>query len=150
MLLAVHFFVAFGATLSFTILFNVPREQYFFCGLTGAIGWVCYMITSEFSGSVALASFVSSVVLTALSRVFAVRRRTPITIFLLCGIFPLVPGAGIYYTAYHFIMGDNGQATAKGIETIKIAVAIALGIVAVLSLPYRLFRFRSPRAGKAD
>ena len=51
------------------------------------------------------------------------------TVFLICGIFPLVPGAGIYYTAYYFIMGDNAMALSKGIETIKIAVAIALAIV---------------------
>ena len=47
----------------------------------------------------------------------------------------LVPGAGIYYTAYYFIMGDNAMALSKGIETIKIAVAIALAIVFVFSMP---------------
>ena len=62
-------------------------------------------------------------------------RKTPVTVFLICGIFPLVPGAGIYYTAYYFIMGDNAMALSKGIETIKIAVAIALAIVFVFSMP---------------
>ena len=55
--------------------------------------------------------------------------------FLLCGIFPLVPGAGIYYTAYYFIFGFSGLMVQKGIETVKVAVAIALGITLVLSLP---------------
>ena len=39
--------------------------------------------------------------------------------FLISGIFALVPGAGIYYTAYYFIMGDNAMAVAKGVETFK-------------------------------
>ena len=47
----------------------------------------------------------------------------------------MVPGAGIYYTGYHVFMSDNTLALAKGMETIKIAVAIALGIGIVLSLP---------------
>ena len=51
-----------------------------------------------------------------------------------------MPGSGIYYTVYYFIMSQNDLALYKGIETLKIAVAIALGIVLVLSLPYSLFR----------
>ena len=43
----------------------------------------------------------------------------PVTIFLITGIFPLVPGAGIYYTGYHLFMSDNSLALDKGLETIK-------------------------------
>ena len=57
------------------------------------------------------------------------------TVFLLTGIFPLVPGAGIYYSAYYFIQGDNALALANGISTFKIAVALAVGIALVLCLP---------------
>lgn len=55
--------------------------------------------------------------------------------FLLTGIFPLVPGAGIYYTAYYFIQNENALALAKGISTFKIAVALAIGISLVLCVP---------------
>ena len=53
----------------------------------------------------------------------------------LTGIFPLVPGAGIYYTAYYFIQNENTLALAKGISTFKIAVALAIGISLVLCVP---------------
>ena len=46
-----------------------------------------------------------------------------------------VPGAGIYYTAYYFIQGSNALALAHGISTFKIAVALAVGISLVLSIP---------------
>ena len=51
------------------------------------------------------------------------------------GIFPLVPGAGIYYTAYYFIQNDNLQMAATAAETVKIAAALAIGISLVLGLP---------------
>ena len=35
--------------------------------------------------------------------------------------------AGIYYTAYYFIMATNAMAVAKGVETFKIAVAPGRG-----------------------
>lgn len=66
---------------------------------------------------------------------FAIRHKAPITVFLLTGIFPLVPGAGIYYTAYYFLRNDRALCTSKGIETLKVAVALALGIAIVCSIP---------------
>lgn len=131
--------VAFFATISFSVLFHIPRQQWLYCGITGATGWCCYLLACKRGMSVVMASFVATLALTALARIFAVQRRTPITLFLIAGIFPLVPGAGIYYTAYHFIMGENQLAVAKGIETVKIAVAIAMGIVCIFSLSSRLF-----------
>ena len=66
---------------------------------------------------------------------FAILLKTPVTVFLLTGIFPLVPGAGIYYTAYYFIQGENALSLANGISTFKVAVSLAVGIALVLGLP---------------
>ena len=65
----------------------------------------------------------------------AAPHRAPLTLFLLCGIFPLVPGAGIYYTAYYLLTNQETLFAAKGVETLKIAVALALGIAIVCSIP---------------
>ncbi len=46
-----------------------------------------------------------------------------------------MPGAGIYYTAYYFIQGNNALALSNGISTFKVAVALAIGITLVLSVP---------------
>ena len=45
------------------------------------------------------------------------------------------PGAGIYYTAYYFLQGEQELFASKGGETFKIALALALGIALVCSLP---------------
>ena len=137
--------VSFVATVAFAILYHVPRAQYVWCGITGMAGWACYLLYMAVSPSAPMASLLATAVLTVFSRAFAVRRRCPSTLFLICGIFPLVPGAGIYYTAYSFILGETAECVANGIETFKIAVAIALGIVVVMALPNGLFRLLEPR-----
>ena len=86
-------FVSFCGTLAFAILFHVPPRQYLACGLTGAAGWVVYTLMMQAQPSVVVASLVAVLPLTALARLFSTRRKAPITLFLLCGIFPLVPGA---------------------------------------------------------
>ncbi len=65
----------------------------------------------------------------------AILLKAPVTVFLLTGIFPLVPGAGIYYTAYYFIQNNNALALSNGISTFKIAVVLATGIALVLGIP---------------
>ena len=134
--------VAFVSTIAFAVIFHTPRKEWLYTGLTGGAGWLVYLIATDMGSGVVAASFCATLALTWLSRIFSFQRKAPVTVFLICGIFPLVPGAGIYYTGYYFFMGSNAQALDKGLETIKIAVAIALGIGIVLSLPQALFSFK--------
>ena len=133
--LAAQFFIAGVGTLCFAVLFACPRKSLFFCGLVGAVGWFVYETAILFGLEAFAASLLAVIPLTLLARIFAVALKTPVTIFLLTGIFPLVPGAGIYYAAYYFIQGSNELALANGISTFKIAVALAVGIALVLGLP---------------
>ena len=134
--------VAFVSTVAFSIIFHTPRREWLCTGATGAVGWLVYLAAMGLGAGAVGASCFATVALTWVSRVFSFARKAPVTVFLICGIFPLVPGAGIYYTGYHFFMSDNSLAMSTGLETIKIAVAIALGIGIVLSLPRFLFTWR--------
>ena len=88
---------SFWGTVAFSILFNVHKRFYFCCGLTGMAGWLCYCALAPL-GSAPMACFAGTIVVVLLSRIFAVWKKCPITVFLVSGIFPLVPGAGVYYT----------------------------------------------------
>ncbi|MFR3227054.1 MAG: threonine/serine exporter family protein [Blautia massiliensis (ex Durand et al. 2017)] len=133
-----QFLAAMAATVSFGLTFRVPTRHYLACGLTGAVGWLTYVVCSTlFAMSAPVATLVAALPLTICARLFAVRHKAPISLFLLCGIFPLVPGAGIYYTAYYFLRDDRTLFVNKGVETLKIAVALALGITLVCSIPRR-------------
>ena len=122
------------ATIGFSLLFGVPARYYPSCALIGGVSWLAYLLLLPYS-SVSIATFATTVIVILMSRWFAVRKRCPVTIFLISGIIPLVPGAGIYYTAYYFIQGDNALALSNGISTFKVAVALAVGISLVLSIP---------------
>ena len=131
-----HFVVTVIATIAFGVTFQVPRRHYLAAGITGAVGWMVYIFGVElFALSPAIATLVATLPLTGCARFFAIRHKAPVTIFLLPGIFPLVPGAGIYYTAYYFLRDDRTLFLNKGVETLKIALALALGIALVCSLP---------------
>lgn len=140
--------VAFFGTICFGLLFHVPPRHFVACGIAGATGWLVYWLMMEVQPSAVLASLVAVIPLTIVTRVFAIVRKAPVTLFLIPGIFPLVPGAGIYYTAYAFITGDTVQCAAKGAETLKIAVALAMGIAVVMSVPVKVGMQRKPTANQ--
>lgn len=138
MTLILEFIAAVFATGAFSVLYHVPKEHWLYAGLTGGIGWIVYRLFLD-DLDTALAIFVAVLAVTFLARIFAVMRKAPVTIFLVSGILPLVPGVGIYYTSYYFIMEDALLAGRYGVETVKIAIAIALGIIFILSIPQKCF-----------
>ena len=126
------------ATVGFSLLFGVPAR----CAMIGGVGWLAYLLLLPYS-SVSIATFAATVIVILLSRWFAVREHCPVTIFLISGIIPLVPGAGIYRAAYYTVTNQLYLAVQTGFDAVKMAVAIVLGIVFVFEIPQAVFRIGS-------
>lgn len=144
-MIILEFFVAMVATISFAILFTAPKKEVIYCGLTGALGWTVYYGMTQNDINSVLASLVATFCLTIMARGFAVVRKNPVTMYILPGIFPLVPGAGIYYTAYYLFIGNTEMSGFKGLETLEIAGAIVFGIIFGFGIPQWMFHKLSPQ-----
>lgn len=126
------------ATVGFSLLFGTPVRYYPFCGLIGGAGWFFYITVQPFFSAPA-ATLLATVIVIFMSRWFAVRKHCPVTIFLISGLIPLVPGNGLYWATYYGVTGDLAMAFQTGLEAFKVAVAIVLGIVFVLEIPQKIF-----------
>jgi uncharacterized membrane protein YjjB (DUF3815 family) len=137
--LLLQFLLAMVATVTFAILFCAPGKELLLCSLSGAISWIVYYLIFQHTGNTVFGSLIAAFVLAIYSRAIAVLRQCPGTTYLLTGIFPLVPGAGIYYTAYYLITEQQKLFSAKGLETLEIALAIVFGIIFGFAIPQSLF-----------
>ena len=135
----IQFIVCLIATLSFAILFSAPKRQLLLCGFTGAFGWIVYLACMENGIGSSISNLIATFALTVIARTIAALRKNPVTVYLVAGIFPLVPGAGIYYTSYYFIMNEMSEFTRAAADTVKVAGAIALGIILGFAIPQQLF-----------
>lgn len=138
---------AFIGTFAFAILFGAPRKQYTAAGLIGALGWAAFLIMVRADLASTFAAIILATALICIfSRIAAVLDRCPSTVFLLCGIFPLVPGAGVFWFTYYMVSSQFSLSSTTGFNALKAAIAIVLGIVFAMELPQRLFsgfkRFR--------
>ena len=133
--------VAFIGCLSFSIILYVPRKELVYCGFTGGFGWFIYCIINSIFNDAVISSFFSAIVVTASSRFLSHVRKQPSTLFLIPGILPLVPGAGMYYTMDAVLKGSMIESYIQAVNTLKVAGVIAIGIIMILSLPYSVFGF---------
>ncbi len=119
----------FIGVVGFALILEVQKKYLVYCGIAGTVGWAVYLLGQQFlpAGSV----FFSSFCIALLSQIFARKLKCPITVFLIPGIYPSVPGAGIYRTVYYLIMGESSLAAHYLMQTLTTAGMIALGIYMV-------------------
>ena len=125
---AIQLVAAFVGTVGFSALFGAPRRYYLYCGLAGMAGWAVYLLVAA-GHSVVGAAFFAALTVAAISHVMARLCRCPVTVFLICGIIPLVPGGGIFWTAYYIVTEQLRMAAATGFVALKVTIAIAGGII---------------------
>lgn len=132
---------AFIGTIGFSALFGAPRRYYIECGLAGTAGWAVYLLLASAGPThVVGAAFLGALAVAVMAHLLAVTRRCPVTVFLICGIIPLVPGGGIFWTAYYIITNQLRLAATTGFTALKVTIAIAGAIILAAALASRLQR----------
>lgn len=140
-MIIVEVFAAFIAALTFSLFFNVSKNELFYCGLVGGIGWLVYLISFNLIQDVIYSSFVAALVISIVSHFLARIRKNPVTIYQIGGMFPIVPGAGMYKALYYIVNEDYNLSTYYLFETLQIAGGIAVAMV-LIAFVYNLFAKR--------
>lgn len=128
----------------FTMLLEISKRYALFASLVGGVNWWVYLIAQEKTGSSMMAAFFASLAVAVLSQIFARIQKTPVTVFLVSGILPTVPGAGIYRSVYYFIRNNSTQGVYYLMQTLQIAGAIAMAIFITDSL-FRMIQYYQNR-----
>ena len=112
---------AFLACSGFCALYNIHGLGIVLCSLGGSLGWLVYLVAE--------------------ARI----RKCPASGYLLLAFFPLVPGAGVYYTVQAFSAGETERFLDVGRETLGIAGGLAIGVLLVSSVVRMLNNFLRKR-----
>lgn len=131
----------------FAFLFNAPLKTLPKAGLGGSVGWLVFLASEAFIGSVVISSFLGTMTIALLGEVFSVVDRKPITVFIVPGIVPFVPGFGIYNTMLAVVEQDYPLALYHGSNTFFIGLAIAFALTIMLSI--NTYRRRKKAAKRA-
>lgn len=117
--------------IGFAIQFNIHGPGIFVCAVGGVLAWSAYLICIDLGHGVVYANLIGGLTASVYAETMARIRKYPAISYLVIAIFPLIPGAGVYYTMNHAVEGSMDLFAEKGMETAAIAGAIALGILLV-------------------
>ncbi len=121
----------FVGCLGFGIIFNIHGPGGLLCTLGGLLTWAIYVLTMELGGSELMGYFWAAVFASSYSETMARIRKCPAIAYLVVSIFPLIPGAGVYYTMNYAVRGNMEMFASQGMYTAAIAGVLAVGILLV-------------------
>ncbi|WP_112182360.1 MULTISPECIES: threonine/serine exporter family protein [Paraliobacillus] len=120
---------SFIAAAAFSVIFNAPKNRLIQCGLVGMLGWFVYTICTVNGIDAVVATVAASILVAVLSQLCAKFYKTPIIIFTVSGIIPLVPGGLAYDAMRNFVVNDYNMAIQLAAKAFLISGAIAIGLV---------------------
>ena len=128
--------------LGFCIIFNIHGRGGLLCMLGGVLTWGLYKLSLGAGDLVAL--FVATLFAAFYSEVMARIRHCPAIAYLVIAIFPLIPGAGVYYTMNYAVQGQMDLFISKGMHTAAEAGVMAVAIL-LAATSVRLWTARKKR-----
>ncbi len=133
---------AFLGVVSLAVLFHVPRKYLLPAGLTGAGGWLIELLVMNQTENAMMSAFLSAVFVAVISQLLARIFKAPVTVYLVPGILPLVPGVGMYRMVYYLLQENRESASYYFSYTLQVAGMIALAVFVVDSFFRVLYRRR--------
>lgn len=130
---------AFVVGIAGSIILNAPKKVLPYAAMVSATGWFAYL-QFEHVLSISMSTFYAGLFIALFSHIVARIVKVPVTLFLVTGFLPLVPGAGMYALVFAFIQGDLVQANLAFRLVLEVAGMIALSIFVVDSIFRILFR----------
>ncbi|MGN1400003.1 MAG: threonine/serine exporter family protein [Bacillus sp. (in: firmicutes)] len=120
---------SFIGSAGFVVLFNAPKESLVKCGFVGMAGWICYYVLSDLGMNLIPATIIAATLITVISQSFARIYKTPMIIFIVGGIIPLVPGGTAYDAMRNFVENDYNTAVNLAAKAFLVSGSLAMGIV---------------------
>ena len=128
----------FIGCIGFSIYFNIHDFGILICAFGGVLTFATYLTAQELGVGVIYANLIGGIVASVYAELMARLRHFPAISYLVVSLFPLLPGAGIYYTMAYAVQNEMTSFAAKGYQTAAIAGALALGILLV-STAFRIW-----------
>ena len=139
----VQIITSFIATGAFGIIFNAPKNTLIKCGLIGMGGWLIYYVTEDYTKNEVPATLGATIFVGLISHILAKYYKTPVIVFSVAGIIPLVPGGMAYDAMRNFVENDYNSAIGTAAKVLMLSGSIAFGLVfsEVINQVLRKIRF---------
>ena len=129
----------FIAMISFAVMLETPKKHLLISALVGTASGFIYLLSIHLGFGAVMSSFFSALSAAFISHICARVFKAPVTLFLLGGILPTVPGGGMYRIAAGVLDNNPTMVFDSFIKVLEIAGVIALAIF-IMDVIFRIKR----------
>ena len=133
-------------SLGFGYLFNTRGKYLAVATIGGLLSWFLFIVLHYLIPNEPICYFIVSFLMSVYAEVMARAMKTPTTTFITTTLVPLIPGGSLYKTMASAFESNADLFLTRGIATLELAAALALGIIVAASLT-KLILHKKP-AGK--
>lgn len=126
--------VTLVAALGFALFFNVNKRHIAPAVLGGVLTWAIDYVLMQVLGGIFIPCMVASIFAAIYAEAWARVMHTPVAVFFIISVIPLVPGRGLYYTMYNAVSGNMSACLDFALATVLYAAGIAVGICVVTAI----------------
>lgn len=127
-------------SLCFGILFNMRGKRLIAAAVGGLLSWGLFVVLSHFILNEPINYFIVAAVVSLYSEIMARILKTPAAPIVTTSLIPLIPGGSLYYTMSSAFESNFTMFLEKAVSTLKLACALALGIIVVTAISQFLFK----------
>lgn len=137
-------------TLGFAIILNIRGKRLLMTVVGGFAAWSLFLLLGTFISGEPIRYFIVALTISFYAEIMARLLKTPTTTFITTALISLVPGGSLYYTMSYALIGNYTSFFSRGIYTLKLASALALGIIVAVAVVRIATRFRKNKTTAAN
>ncbi len=119
----------FVGSVGFAVLFHIRGKRLWVASFGGFLSWFLFLLLNRWIGNEVLVYFIVAVILSAYAELMARVLKSPATTFTITSLIPMIPGSSLYSTMVSAFEAGQEEFLEKAIYTLKLASALALGII---------------------
>ena len=123
--------LAFFTALFTGVTLRTPPAAWLAVGLTGMLGWSVSELLSARHFPDLLAAVSGAIVVGTIAEIMARIQKQPVTVYIVSGIIPLVPGTVAYNSMLQFLAKNFNQGLSLAFKAFLIASYLAAGLAVV-------------------
>ena len=112
-------------------IYQIRGRKVMYSGIGAFFTWTVYLIVRQLGGGYLFGMLVASVFVGLYAFIMARINKAPSTIFLTASVFPLMPGANLYYMMYGCVKQNMTIAMENMVILLETCMAIAFGFLIV-------------------
>lgn len=119
------------STIVYSVLMRVKWRHFPAIAIGAALTYTVYFIFDQLGYDVFVSNLMGAMAAAIYSEIMARLLKAPVAIYSIPSIILLVPGGGLYYTMLALMQGNRAEFLLRGSITVRTALGIAVGILAV-------------------